>query len=73
MYLACFIVWCNTFCTLERHLPARSLGGDDVEMEWKCRVYTPAHTLKGGMSRSTCPSESLIFGPRNECLLTTTC
>ena len=23
------------------------------------------------MSRSTCPSESLIFGPKNQCLLTT--
>ena len=29
--------------------------------------------IKGGMSRSTCPRESLIFGPRNYCLLTTTC
>ena len=29
--------------------------------------------VKGGMSRSMCPSESLIFGPRNQCLLTTSC
>ena len=29
--------------------------------------------IKGGMSRSTCLSESLIFGPRNQCLLMTTC
>ena len=29
--------------------------------------------FKGGMSRSMCPSESLIFGPRNQNLLTTSC
>ena len=32
-----------------------------------------AAIIKGGMSRSTCPSESLIFGPRNQSLLTTSC
>ena len=29
--------------------------------------------IKGGMSQSTCPSELLIFRPRNQCLLMTTC
>ena len=29
--------------------------------------------LKGGMSQSTCPSKALIFGPRNQSLLTTSC
>ena len=29
--------------------------------------------IKGGMSWSMCPSELLIFGPRNQCLLMTSC
>ena len=35
--------------------------------------YDQSDGAAGGMSRSTCPSESLIFGPRNQCLLMTSC
>ena len=60
--------------TLEQQLAKRcaqavSLHVDGrVELTW-FHVAAP----RGGISLSTCPSKLLIFGPRNQCLLTTSC